>query len=462
MTGVSMTVDAVDHARPGTLSRWVLAFTQFLLILDTAVLNVAAPVIATDLDMGLAGRTWILNAYTVTFGGLLLLAGWLADVIGRGRALRAGLLTLAAAAAFGAFSTSGALVIASRALQGVGAALAAAAAMSLVLGSFSGPDRQRMLGMFAAMAGLGGAFGTVLGGVLTDWISWRSAFWLNVVGGLLLVTVTRGQAIFHDAGRRRPFNAVGALAMTCSLAAAIYGLTDLASVGLGPSALTALGVAAVGLVVFLLSEKRSRTPLLPAALWRSPGLVRALLLAGAGQWVLVPSLFVISVYLQEVLDQAPSRAGLGLLPMSILICLFAPRVPGMVGRFGLRLVMASSFGVVAAAMAWLCLLRIDSSYLGAVLGPTLLVAIGLPAVAITTNIAAAQAAPPEEPGLTSGLLTTSQQFGATIGLAAWLIIAVVASNGSPEGTARGYVAAFGAGAVMAVIAALAALRTRRA
>jgi MFS family permease len=439
----------------GAAARWTLALTQFLLILDTALLNVAAPVIGSDLGMSEAGQTWVLNAYVVAFGGLLLLSGCLADVVGQGRALVAGLCVLAATASMGAVAESGALVIASRAGQGAGAGLAAAAAMALVFSRFGGAARDRTLGLFAAMAGLGGAVGTVLGGVLSDWVSWRATFWLNVVAALVLVIAARRQSAFRGDGIRRRFNAAGGLCLTAGLAATAYALTSGAESGWSsPPVVVAAVVVVAGFAAYALTERASRSPLVAPDTWRNRRLLFALALAGIGQLVLVPCLYVVSVYLQDISDLRPARAGLGLLPMSVLIIVLAPFVPSLIGRWGLRVVTAGAFALVAVSMLWLARLQPDSSYVGAVLGPTLLIALALPTVAITTNIAAAMAAPPDRPGLASGMLTTAQQFGATVGLAGWLSIAVVLGGPSEAQMTHGYVVAFLVAAAVALAAAV--------
>jgi MFS family permease len=453
---VTQTAQPAADLDAGAAARWTLALTQFLLILDTSLLNVAAPVIGDDLGMSAGGQTWVLNAYVVAFGGLLLLSGCLADVVGQGRALVAGLCVLAAAAAMGAVADSGALVIASRAGQGAGAGLAAAAAMALVFSRFGGAARDRTLGLFAAMAGLGGAVGTVLGGVLSDWVSWRTTFWLNVVAALVLIVAARRQQAFRGDGVRRRFNAVGGLCLTGGLAATAYALTAGAESGWTSGlVLVAAFVGVLGFAAYVLTERSSRAPLVARETWRNGRLLFALALAGAGQLVLVPCLYVVSVYLQDISDLPPARAGLGLLPMSVLIIVLAPFVPRLISRWGLPVVTAGAFALVAASMLWLARLQPDSSYVGAVLGPTLLIAFALPTVAITTNIAAATAAPPEQPGLASGMLTTAQQFGATVGLAGWLAIAVAAGGRSEAEMTHGYVVAFVVAAGLALLAAMA-------
>lgn len=447
----------------GSATRWFLALTQFLLILDTALLNVAVPAISSDLGLGATGQTWVLNAYVVAFAGLLLLSGCLADARGAGRVLIAGLVLLAVGAAVGAVGQTGAQVIASRAVQGTGAALAAASAMALVFSQFTGSARGRALGLVAAMAGLGGAVGTVLGGVLTDWLSWRATFWLNVIAAIALAIAARWIPTIFSGGRPRAFNAIGALSMTVALAAAAYAVTSTADVGwLAPQVLAAAVVAGLALATYLLSERRATVePLVNPVVWRTSALLRALALAAAGQWVLVPTFLVVSLYLQRVLDYEPAAAGLGLLPMSVAICFVAPAVPRALAAWGLRAVMAAGFLITGLGVLWLTQISGDGSFLSSVLAPTMLLAVGLPTVSITTNIAVAETTPADEPGLGSGLLTTSQQLGATMGLAAWVSISAAGRPTSNADISEGYSRAFLVGAVVMLVAAVVALRRPR-
>lgn len=442
-------------AGPGL--RWFLALTQFLLILDTAVLNVALPQLGGELSLTPAAESWVLNAYVVAFGGLLLLGGWIADAFGRGRVLVLGLVLLAIGAAVGAVGQSGAVVIASRAGQGVGAALAAAAAMSLVFSRFDGAARRRTLGLFAAMAGLGGAAGTALSGVLTETLGWRSTFWINVAAALVLAAWACTLPNMLERGRRRRLNVLGGVLITVALASAAYAVTAAAEANGPGGATVAAGLtAAVALLGFVLLERRGSNPLVTPSIWRTPPLLRALALAGAGQWALVPVFLFISLYLQRVLGYEPIAAGFSLLPMSLAICLIAPQVPRAVGRWGLRPVMVAAFLTVAAAAFWLSRVSVDGSFPVDVLGPTLLLALGLPAVSVTTNIAAAEHSPPAEPGTASGLLTTAQQFGATLGLATWVAVAAVGADSSARDLTGGYARAFLVAAAVMALAALAA------
>lgn len=445
----------------GPALRGFLALTQFLLILDTAILNIAVPVIGTDLGLTPAAETWVLNAYVVAFGGLLLLSGWIADAVGQGRMLVIGLAVLAAGAAIGAVGETGAIVIASRAVQGAGAAMAAASAMALVFSRFDGPARRKTLGLFAAMAGLGGAAGTVLSGVLTETLGWRSTFWLNVAAAAVLVVWACTLPGTFAPGDRRKLNIPGGVLITVALAATAYAITAASESGVGDRILVAGLIAAAALAIFIVLERRVTNPLISPVIWRMPTLLRGLLLAGTGQWALVPVFLFISLYLQRVLEYEPIAAGLSLLPMSIAIVFIAPQIPRAVTRWGVYQVMAAAFLLVAAAGAWLSQVSTDGSFATDVLGPTLLLAVGLPAVSITTNVVVAENGPADEPGVTSGLLTTAQQFGATLGLAAWIAIASTGLASSAQALTDGYARSFLVSAAVMVLAAIAALSALR-
>lgn len=446
----------------GPRLRWFLALTQFLLILDTAVLNVAIPQLGDELSLTPAAESWVLNAYVVAFGGLLLLSGWVADAFGQGRMLVLGLTLLAIGAVVGAVGQTGTVVIASRAGQGVGAAMAAAAAMALIFSRFDGPARRRTLGLFAAMAGLGGAAGTAISGILTETLGWRSTFWLNVAAALILAAWACTLPNMLKPGRRRNLNVLGGILITVALASTAYAITGTSEAsGFDRNTVAAGLIAAITLLGFVLLERLKSNPLVTPSIWRNPPLLRALALAGTGQWVLVPVFLFISLYLQRVLDYEPIAAGFSLLPMSLAICVIAPQIPRVVGRWGLYPVMVAAFFTVAVAAFWLSRVSADGSFLVNVLGPTFLLALGLPAISVTTNIVAAENSPPDEPGITSGLLTTSQQFGATLGLAAWVAIAAVGLDSSGQDLTDGYARAFLVAAIVMGLAAFAAIASSR-
>ncbi|MER7956689.1 MFS transporter [Streptomyces sp. NPDC096030] len=443
----------------------LLAATQLLLILDTAIVNVALPSVGEELGAGSAGLSWVANAYLIAFGGLLLLGGRAADLLGHRRVFRAGLVLLAAASALGGLAPSAGVLVAARAAQGVGAAFAAAAAFALLLVLFpDGPARHKALGAFAAMGGLGGVLGTVLGGVLTDLLSWRSTFWLNVLAAAVLAlwgsVVLRGTP---RSARAPGFDLAGALTVTAGLALVAYALVGSAAHGwLSAPTLGAGGAGLVLLAVFAAVETRTARPLVPPAILARPALRLANLLSALAQMTLFPMFFLVSLYLQSVIGYAPLGGGLGLLPLSLVVVAVAPQTGRLIFRLGLTRTMTLGFALLCAGTVWLALaLRADGTFLTTVLAPSLLLGAALPLVMVTTNVAATADAAPEETGLASGLVNTAQQFGSVLGLA--VLVAVAATHGeSATAAARtdGFRAALLVGGAFAAVAAVTSLRLR--
>ncbi|MEU8528454.1 MULTISPECIES: MFS transporter [Streptomyces] len=445
----------------------LLAGTQFVLLLDTSIINVAAPSIGESLEISPAALSWVANAYLVSFGGLLLLSGRAADLLGQRRVFVAGLGVLAAASLLGALAGDAGLLIAARAAQGVGAAMAGAAAFALLLTLFpEGPERHRALGVFAAMAGAGGAAGTVLGGVLTSWLGWESTFALNVLAGIaLMLPVPRLLPAGGAAGARQGFDVPGAATVTAGLALLAYAVVNAGEAGWGSTATLATGAAAlVLLALFVLVERRAAHPLVPLSVLGRPSLRLANILAALWQMSLFPMFFLVSLYLQAVLGQEPVLGGLALLPLCVVVIAVAGRTDRLIARFGLRAVMGAGFVLVAAGMAWQSLLSSDGTYWVDVLPPSLLLGVALPLVSITTNIAATLDTREEESGLASGLVNTSLQFGSVIGLAVLSGVAAAVTGASAEARGPALTDGFGTallvGAVPAVLAALLTLRLR--
>ncbi|MEU9010574.1 MFS transporter [Streptomyces sp. NPDC048479] len=443
----------------------LLASTQLLLIMDTAIINVALPSVGDDLGSGSAGLSWVANAYLITFGGLLLLGGRTADLLGHRRLYLTGLGLLAAASAAGGIAGTAGALIAARAVQGVGAALAAAAAFALLLNLFpDGPGRHKALGVFAAMGGLGGVLGTVLGGVLTDLLGWRSTFWLNVLGGLVLGLLALR---FLDGGTRSAqpgFDVGGALTATGGLGLIAYALVGAGEAGwTSPRTLAAGGAGLSLLAAFAVIESMIARPLVPPAVLRRPALRLANLLSALAQMALFPMFFLVSLYLQSVLGQSPLTGGLGLLPLSLVVVAVAPQTGRLILRIGLGSTMTLGFALLFAGMVWLALaLAADGTFLSTVLAPSLVLGIALPLVMVTTNVAATADAAPEETGLASGLINTSQQFGSVLGLAVLVAVATTgteAADGTGAETA-GFRSALLVGAGFAALAALLSVRLR--
>ncbi|MFJ2744605.1 MFS transporter [Streptomyces sp. NPDC087440] len=440
----------------------LLAGTQFLLILDTSVINVAAPSMGRELAIPPAALSWVANAYLVSFGGLLLLSGRAADLLGRRRVFASGLAVLVAASLLGTLADSAALLIAARTAQGVGAAMAAASALALLLMLYEdGPGRHRALGVFAAMAGAGGAAGTVLGGVLTSWFGWESTFALNVVAGLLLLVAAlrllpEGRAERDGRGIDLP----GAATVTGGLALLAYAVVSAGEAGWSaPQTLGTAAGAVLLLAAFVAIERRAAAPLVPLDIFTRRTLRTANMLAALWQTALFPMFFLVSLYLQTVLGYDAVGGGLGLLPLSLTVVLVAGGAGRLIGRFGLRAVMCAGFVLIAVGMGWLSRISAAGSFVGDVLPPSLLLGVALPLAAVTTQVAATAGTSDDEAGLASGLVNTSLQFGSVIGLAALSGIAAARTAAGGDLT-EGIGAAFLAGAVVAVVGALVAARLR--
>ncbi len=443
----------------------LLACTQFLLILDTAIINVAAPSIGSELDISASSLSWVANAYLVTFGGLLLLSGRAADLFGRRGLFIGGLGVLVAGSVVGAVAGEAAWLIAARAVQGCGAAVAAAAAFAMLLRLFpNGRERNQALGVFAMMAGAGGAAGTVLGGVFTSWLGWRSTFGLNVVAGLLLAALAlRVLEPSRPERDRRGFDLGGALSITAGLGLLAYAMVNTGVEGwTSPWTVVPGGLAILLLAAFVLVEARVSTPLVPLPVLLRPVLRTATLLSGLTQFVVFPMFFLVSVYLQTVLGYPPVVSGLGLLPLSLTTIVVASHTGRLIERFGLRPVMVAGYVVLAVGLGWLARLSAGGSFATDVLFPSLVLGVGLPLVTITTNAAAAMYAGPDEVGLASGLINTSQQFGAVIGLAVLSGVAAARTftDGGPEnltaltnGFATAFLVAMGVALASALLAA---------
>jgi EmrB/QacA subfamily drug resistance transporter len=404
-------------------SRWVVlvlvCIAQFMVILDATIVNVALPSIERSLDFSAANLQWVINSYTLTFGGLLLLGGRAADLVGRRRLFVAGTLLFTAASLLNGLSTSSEMLIIARGVQGIGAALVSPAALSIITTTFpEGADRQKALGVWSAIAAGGGAFGLLLGGILTDQLSWEWIFFVNVPIGLAAAAFSWRLIPESRVQGRAGFDFAGAAAVTAGLIVLVYAIVKAQAYGWGSS--KTLGLAAIALVLlgaFVAIEHRSRAPLMRLSIFRTRSLTGAnlvLLVVAGGMFALF---FFASLYVQQVLHYSPLKAGFAFLPVSLMIGIGAGFSQQMVRRVGVRPMAIAGMTIAAAGLIVLSRVPVDGSYLTDLLPGLLLMAFGLGNVFVpitliaTTNVAA------EDAGLASGLFNTSQQVGGALGLA---------------------------------------------
>jgi EmrB/QacA subfamily drug resistance transporter len=405
---------------------------QFMVILDVSVVNVALPAIRGALHFSEADLQWVVNGYTVTFAGFLLLGGRAADLLGRRRVFVSGLVLFAVASLAGGLANSQGLLIAARAIQGLGGAVIAPASLSILTTTFSeGPERNRAVGIWGAMGGAGGAAGVLLGGVLTDLLSWRWILFINVPIGLLaaffahrLIAESRAPA------RRRDFDVSGALAATLGLSLLVLGIVRTDQTGWGTA--STLGLIAAGVVllaIFLLIAGRfARAPLMPLRIYASRTLSAAnvvVLMVGAasfGMW------FFVSLYLQQVLGYSPIRAGLAFLPMSLLIVAGSTLASRYVIRLGTKPLLVAGMVAQTAGLLLFATVSSHGTYLGDVLLASVLTAVGIGLSFVPATIAAVAGVAPGEAGLASGLVNTARLFGGALGLAVLAALATARTN----------------------------------
>ncbi len=407
--------------------RWwalfLLCAAQFLVILDTSIVGIALPALQRALGFDAAGLQWIFNAYVVAFGGLLLLGGRLADLFGPRRlfAVGFGVLTVASLGA-GLAGTDSTLIVA-RAVQGAGAALIAPAALSMVMGLFAArpAELRKALGFWGAAAAAGGTAGVFLGGVITEWLSWRWTFLVNVPVGILVLLAV---AWLPRGNRQRgSVDVGGALAVTSALALAVYAIVT-ANEASGARTGVLIAISAALFASFAVIQRLRRTPLIPLAIFRAPNVtignvVMALL--GAA-WI--PMWFFLNMYLQEILGYGAFESGLALLPMTLAIMLLMIlTTEKVVGRIGPKSALVFGLGVLGVALILFARMPVDGSFAADVLVPSLLGAIGMSLAYIPAMITSTATARPEDGGLASGLVNTTYQVGSAIGLAAMVAVA---------------------------------------
>ena len=454
-----------DTARAKNLALALLAMAQFVVVLDASIVNVALPSIGEDLDFAQGDLSWVINSYTLFFGGFLLLGGRLADLLGRRRMFIWGMWLFAAASLVGGLAQSDIWLIAARAVQGLGAALISPAALAIVTTTFSeGAERNKALGVWGAVAGSGGAAGVLLGGILTETLGWEWVLFVNTPIGIAAALLAPRLLEDSRDESRASFDIAGAVSVTAGLALLVYTLVDANDAGWGSTQTLVLGGIALALLAaFLVIESRTRHPLMPFSIFRLRTLRGANVIGLLLGMSLFSMFFFISLYMQQVLGYEPLKAGLAYLPLAGLIIVSAGLASQLVTRVGFKPTLVAGLLFVAAGLLWFGQVSAPGgSYVGDVLFPSMLAAIGLGLSFVPVTIAAVTNVKPDEAGLASGLINTSQQVGGALGLA---ILATVATSTTDNVFAsgernpavaltEGFQDAFLVGAGMALLAAV--------
>ena len=414
--------------------RWsalaLIVTAQFMVILDVAIVNVALPSIKSDLGFSATGLQWVITAYAIFFGGTLLLGGRLADLLGRRRMFVAGLALFAASSLLCGFAWSSASLVGFRSLQGLGGALLAPAALSLLMTTFAeGRDRNRALGIYGAASGSGAAAGVLLGGVITSYLGWSWIFFINVPVGVAAIAVT--PFLLRDSRAELPhrhFDLAGAASVTGGLMLLVYGLTRASSDGWSsPVTLGLLAGSAALVAAFVWIESRSRSPLLPLRIFRLRALSAAnvtMALVGA---VTFSEFFVLTLYVQDVLHYSAVQSGVAFSAFALSVVVTSNLAQAVVARFGIRATLIAGLAMATVSLGLLTQLPVDGHYFWDLFPAFVLGGAGLGFSFVPVTIASLTGVERSDAGVASGLVNTSRQIGGAIGLAAISTIAASAA-----------------------------------
>lgn len=449
----------------------LLCTVAFLDLVDASIVNIALPVMGKELGFTVAQLQWVPSGYLLTYGGLMLLGGRAADLLGRRRVLIIGTVLFAVSSIVGGLAGSAEVMIGARLVQGAGAALMLPATLSILTTTFHGADRLKALGVWGAVSGAAGAIGVLAGGVLTAGPGWR---WVMLVNPPVCLLLLIGIAVLVADDRRRArlsdFDLPGALLVTGGMLLLVYSLVTAPTIGWG--ALETLGGftgAAVLLAAFVVNERRNGNPLLPASILRIKGLVAAditQLVATAG---FTAMFFFLTLHMEAVLGYTPLQTGLAYLPLCLGIGIGSTLAGRLVARTGTRPMIVGGLLVAAAGLALLARVPVDGTYAGSLLPGLIVASVGLGAVFVAVTTAANAGVPQEAAGLAAALITASQQLGAAIGLAIFTAMAATRTNAllaaqhpELEALASGFQLALFGGAAALVVASVVALRVRSA
>nr|WP_152893912.1 MFS transporter [Streptomyces adustus] len=430
-----------ENQKPGAARReghpgialTVIAACQLMVVLDATIVNIALPHIQDALEFSTTDLTWVVSAYTLTFGGLLLLGARAGDILGRRRVFMTGILLFTFASLLGGLAQEPWQLLAARALQGMGGAIASPTSLALITTTFpEGPERNRAFGVFAAVSAGGGAIGLLAGGMLTQWLDWRWVLFVNVPIGVLIAVLA---PLYINESERHPgrFDIAGALASTVGMASLVYGFIRAAEEGWRDGlARGSFGVAAVLLLAFVLIERRAREPITPLRMFsdrnRSGTYVIMLSLAAA----MFGMFFYIVLFVQNVLGYSPIKAGLAFLPVTAAIAVGAGLSQRFLPVLGPKPFLLTGSALVVVGLAWQSLISPDSSYAGGVLGPMLVFGFGMGLNFVTVTVTAVSGVAQHEAGAASGLLNATQQVGGSLGLSILTTVFGTASKNEAE------------------------------
>jgi EmrB/QacA subfamily drug resistance transporter len=445
------------------LALLVIATAQLMVVLDATIVNVALPDIQKALGFSGAGLEWVVNAYALTFGGLLLLGGRAGDILGRRRVFIAGIVLFSVASLLGGFANSEAWLLAARAVQGVGGAIIAPTALALVTTTFpEGPPRNRAMGVYAAMSIGGAAVGLLAGGLLTTYLSWRWVLFVNVPIGVVVallapraIAAAPAREIATDGSRIRRggnFDIPGAITSTLGLAALVYGLSSAATSANGVShwgdtkVIVSLVAAVVLLALFIVIESRSKHALMPLRIFKNRNRSGAYLIMLCVGTAMFGMFFFLTIFVQTVWGYSALRTGIAYLPMVATIMTMAGVSAQLVPKIGARPILLTGSAVGTGGMFWLSRINEHSTYAGGLLGPLIVTAAGLGMLFMPLTLIALSKVEDKDSGLASSLLNTGQQVGGSIGLAvlgtvAWTVVANTARTSAAHAKAAAAAAA---------------------
>lgn len=437
----------------------IVLISYFMILLDNSVIFTGLPSIRAELDLTHTALSWVQDAYTLVFGGLLLLAARAGDIVVRRRLFVTGLAVFGLSSLLIGFAPSGSWMIAARAMQGIGAAIVAPTSLALITASFEGKDRTRAVAWYGATAGIGSSLGLLVGGALTEWISWRAAFLVNVPIAVAMIIGAR-TALMETPRQHGRFDVIGALCATLGMGALVFGIIESGEAGwLSTRVLGALTLGVVLLIILVVNESRVQQPIMPLRLFasreRSGAYAARLFYLGA----MIGFFYFTTQYLQDGLGFTPLQAGLGFLPMTMVNFVVAMLIPRLSARISTAVLIAVGTALTLAGMIWLSRVGLDGTYLLAVALPMVLVGAGQGLAFAPLTNAGISGVAPQDAGAASGLVNTAHQLGMALGLGILVTVSAHAGTGvdGPVAVAEHVQVALTAGSALLAVALLIAV-----